>query len=95
MSERPRVARSRPVDRRPVDRVAKFSINCAASQRRRKICEHCFAKLNSTKGMQMRTGIGIAVVVAIGLIWSVNKFQRSDQFRRCRSSRPMPRQDWP
>jgi len=30
------------------------------------------AKLNVTqRGMQMRTGIGIAMVVAIGLIWSV------------------------
>jgi hypothetical protein len=31
-----------------------------------------YCQLNPTqRGMQMRTGIGIAVVVAIGLIWSV------------------------
>jgi hypothetical protein len=31
-----------------------------------------YGQLNATqRGMQMRTGIGIAVVVAIGLIWSV------------------------
>jgi hypothetical protein len=36
---------------------------------RRKICEP-FARLDEA-GMQMRTSIAIAVVVAIGLIWSV------------------------
>ena len=36
------------------------------------ICQPDMARLNATqRGMQMRTGIGIAVVVAIGLIWSV------------------------
>jgi hypothetical protein len=36
------------------------------------ICEPDVAKLKATqREMQMRTGIGIAVVVAIGLIWSV------------------------
>jgi hypothetical protein len=31
-----------------------------------------FAKLNrDAEGMQMRKGIGIAVVVAMGLLWSV------------------------
>jgi hypothetical protein len=36
------------------------------------ICQPDMAKLNATqRGMQMRAGIGIAVVVAIGLIWSV------------------------
>jgi hypothetical protein len=29
------------------------------------------ARLGDTEGIQMRTGIGMAVVVAIGLIWSV------------------------
>jgi hypothetical protein len=40
---------------------------------RRKVCESCLAKLKATEGMQMRTciGIGIVVAVAIGLIWSV------------------------
>jgi hypothetical protein len=36
----------------------------------RKIWEPYFAKLNAER-MQMRLGIGIAVVLAIGLIWSV------------------------
>jgi hypothetical protein len=30
-----------------------------------------YGKQRDAEGMQMRTGIGIAVVVAIGLIWSV------------------------
>jgi hypothetical protein len=40
---------------------------------RRKIWEPYFAKLNAANAeeMQMRIGIGIAVVVAIGLIWSI------------------------
>jgi hypothetical protein len=39
---------------------------------RRKVCEPYLAKLEATEGMQMRTCIGIMVVVwiAIGLIWS-------------------------
>jgi hypothetical protein len=36
------------------------------------ICQPDVAGLNATqRGMQMRTGMGIGVVVAIGLIWSV------------------------
>jgi hypothetical protein len=38
---------------------------------RRKVWEPYLAKLKATEGMQMRTCIGIVVVVAIGLIWSV------------------------
>ena len=40
---------------------------------RRKVCEPYLAKLKAIEGMQMRTCIGIVVivVVAIGLIWSV------------------------
>jgi hypothetical protein len=30
-----------------------------------------YGQQRDAEGMQMRTGIGIAVVVAIGLIWSV------------------------
>jgi hypothetical protein len=48
-------------------------VNCLTLGRR-KICEPYLAKLNAiTKGMQMRTviGIGIAAVVAIGLFWSL------------------------
>ena len=37
----------------------------------RKVWEPYLAKLKATEGMQMRTCIGIVVVVAIGLIWSV------------------------
>jgi hypothetical protein len=54
--------------------VAKFPVNCVNyfTLGDRKIWEPYFAKLNATqKGMQMRIGIGIAVVFAIGLIWSV------------------------
>jgi hypothetical protein len=40
--------------------------------RREKLCEHCLAKLNrGTEGLQMRIGVGMTVVVAIGLIWSI------------------------
>jgi hypothetical protein len=35
------------------------------------MCEPFVAKLSAREGTQMRTGIGIAVVVGIGLIWSV------------------------
>ena len=38
---------------------------------RRKICEPYLPSSTHGEGLQMRTGIGIAVVVAIGLIWSV------------------------
>jgi hypothetical protein len=34
------------------------------------MCEP-FGKLNAAKGMQMRAWMGITVVVAVGLIWSV------------------------
>jgi hypothetical protein len=55
--------------------VAKFSVNCVnyLILGRRKIWEPYFAKLNAANAeeMQMRIGISIAVVVAIGLIWSI------------------------
>jgi hypothetical protein len=40
---------------------------------RRKICDPYFAKPNAKAGIQMRTGtwIGLAGVVAIGVMWSI------------------------
>jgi hypothetical protein len=37
----------------------------------RKVWEPYLAKVEATEGMQMRTCIAIAVVVAIGLIWTI------------------------
>jgi hypothetical protein len=54
--------------------VANFPVPCVNyfTLGGRKIWEPYFAKLNARqKGMQMRIGIVIAVVVAIGLMWSV------------------------
>jgi hypothetical protein len=63
------IASSRSAARRS---GAKFSVNCELPHSgAEKYVGTISPSINSTKGMQMRTGIGIAVVVAIGLIWSV------------------------
>ena len=52
--------------------ASEVSINCASPHiGARKICEPYLPSSRHGEGLQMRTGIGIAVVVAIGLIWSV------------------------
>ena len=43
---------------------------------RRKICEPYLPSSTHGERLQMSTGIGIAVVVAIGLIWSVAVMSR-------------------
>jgi hypothetical protein len=62
-----RIQRSRPA------RVAKFPVNCelphvGAPKNMRALFRQA---QRDAEGMQMRIAIGIAVVVAIGLIWSV------------------------
>ena len=58
---------------RPHERAATSSTVTYLTLGRRKVCEPYLAKLKAIEGMQMRTCtcIGIVVVVAIGLIWSV------------------------
>jgi hypothetical membrane protein len=58
-----------PSGREPVGEFFRSTVNCLTLARRKSVSS--IPTQLDAEAMQMRTGIGIAVVVAIGLIWSV------------------------